>query len=398
MVEALLPTTPRAQNHVDIAPVRAALLTNLSAVVNDPSRSARSAPLRRPAPPFREEHPRAAQREMAVDRIHDSSASGLSRATDRLSAPAEQGALHAVNAPHLHSPLDEGAAPSTRYLHAASASDRYYEVLGSTQNADSTVKRQLRHVLGDKVGGEQAASLHRWRQVRRHELSDISKRKLKQTQVLAFLNRQMAGRFKTTSKSLNDFNKASHAAARRPGYFQSSMRGLITQCESYGDLVGRQIQAVRDMRAQNAAIDHAGGARPLFGTGASSVPRNADSEVVSGPLSANVERPDAERLVGRAEMESTRTQLKSAINTLRDSVEAMRRGLKIAQDVGDGKGREDLGTPQGIRQKDVVGEHNVGEGGARRGHFRLEGETLAIGRLTTQLQVLQQGYDELGFL
>lgn len=299
------------------------------------------------------------------------------------------------------------------YLDTASASDGIYNALGAVQNADSTPapqpasarphpreETQTRQALGDRPPRDDT-SLRAWRQGRRNELSSIASDKLTHTHDLRRLNANLNSRFKSTNRGLTEFDKASQTAIRQPGRFLSSLHNLVSQCEAYGDLVGQQIQNVRAMRARNAAIDKAGGARPTASPATRATAANAssrDGEMVSGPLSANVDQPDAERLVGTAELHSTREQLSAAISTLRQSIVSMRRGLGIVRDVNEGEYREHPGSPRGVRQRDVVAERDAGAKGVVDRDFRTEQEHRAVSRLEVQLQTLQQGYDELGFL
>lgn len=290
---------------------------------------------------------------------------------------------------HLHEALGAAMPEDAEAPHLAAHAD-----VRSAAGPHAALEPRLHRALGAPVP-ENAAALQRWREARKHDLSGIARRKLKQTQVMRHLNRQMAMRFRSTSKGLHDFNRASQGATRRPAYFQKSMHNLVTQCESYGDLVGRQIAAVRQMRAQDAAITSAGGDRPTSRHGD---PAGADTGVVSGLLSANVDAPDAERKVGASELQSTRMQLSQAIATMRASIESMQRGLAIAQEVSGKHGRDDLASPHGVRQRDKALEPHLRQGGAERRPSGLDGESESVSRLQSQLQGLQQGYDELGFL
>jgi hypothetical protein len=111
-----------------------------------------------------------------------------------------------------------------------------------------------------------------------------------------------------------------------------------------------------------------------------------DYDMVGGPLSANVEAPEAEMMVGSAELENCRQSIGKALDVMRESIQAAERGLQVARESRAGRGD---GDPAGVRQKSVNGE---------RVSIDLGAEEVAVARLNSQLQVLEQGYDELNFL
>lgn len=296
-----------------------------------------------------------------------------------------------------------------RYFTMARVSDHYFDLLGETQTSmDATPRRdirnsprldvpspcadgsrhvthRLRHALGRPAPEHNA--LHKWKEARRHDLDKITRRKLTQTQNIQQYNKQMDSRFKSTTKNVADLQKASHMVSSRPAYFKHALRNVISDCDAYADTVSKQISLVRQMKHMNSRIRTAGGQRP---TGPCAPGENSERDqfdVVAGPLSGNVEQPEAELQVGSQELESTRQSLGKGLTMMRSAIDAAKHGLQAAREVSKGRGHDD---PGGIRQRKTAD--------SQRERLDLSGEEVSIARIEGQMQKLQQGYDELGFL
>lgn len=278
--------------------------------------------------------------------------------------------------------------PWARFLNVSNASDRYHAALfnfaaasdepeadAPSQSTSATVQQQYH------------TELHDWKENRRDQLCDIFAAKKQQSFELDGCNDQLRYAFKQTRIALSQFEDQAATAEETPTLFAGCLTDLAAATASYGAVMNRQLTLLAQMNELNDEVDTAGGERPEASPLVNLALESMD--VVSGPMSPNVEDPEEEYDYGQEAMRTTRCALFDGLGEMRDSLSSMKKGLKLAGDVTNNRPRAADAASDRVQKHVSAFDESYPEG---HQHFYLEDAEASVDAMDYEIEALTSGY------